>query len=564
MNQPDSSAAPAPATSIASGRQTSAAAAAPASAAVARSDRLPVGVWLVAAAFVALQLAVSGRYGFQQDELYFIVAGHHLAFGYVDQPPIAPLLTRVTGLLGVSPTAIRIVPALAGGATVVMAGKLAALFDAGRLGRVLAAIATACAPVLLGATHIANTTPLDLLAWTTVLLCTCMALLRGLPRWWLLAGATAGLGLESDNLLILLLIGIFIGILASAHRGVLRTPWPWLGAAIAAVIWSPNLIWQAANGWPQLAMASALHRENISPADYAASLPAQLVYAGLLATPLLIAGLVTLWRTPELRFIVVATALIVVYVVAWIPGRPYYTDGVLPAVLAAGSVAAERWIARGRRSTLRRVLVLARPGDRCCGDTAGRHPRPAGQCRPWPAGDRSAERAWRHRRMAAADRCSCRRGRRPGTERRSRRPRSSPGTTQKPGHCRFSARATTCRPCCPARTPTGRGGPAMRPTAPCSRSTRSARCGPTSAACPAPDYLLRAGQRAQRLDRHPDRRVHQPDEHLARAVAAAEVLRLGPAASRRACDRAICLRRPPGTCAGADQLHTGRLLTSAK
>jgi hypothetical protein len=71
---------------------------------VSPSDRVPVLAWVIAAVFVAVELAVSGRYGFLQDELYFIVAGHHLAFGYVDQPPLAPLLTRVTGLLGVSPT----------------------------------------------------------------------------------------------------------------------------------------------------------------------------------------------------------------------------------------------------------------------------------------------------------------------------------------------------------------------------------------------------------------------------------------------------------------------------
>ena len=109
-------------------------------------DRVPVLVWVIAAIFVAAELAVSGRYGFQQDELYFIVAGHHLAFGYVDQPPLAPLLTRITGILGVSPTAIRIIPALAGGAIVIMAARLAALFGAGRFGRVLAALTTACAP----------------------------------------------------------------------------------------------------------------------------------------------------------------------------------------------------------------------------------------------------------------------------------------------------------------------------------------------------------------------------------------------------------------------------------
>ena len=82
---------------------------------VGHDDRIPVAVWVIAACYVALELAVSGRYGFQQDELYFLVASHHLAFGYVDQPPLAVLLTRTTDLLGTNPTAIRILPALAGG-----------------------------------------------------------------------------------------------------------------------------------------------------------------------------------------------------------------------------------------------------------------------------------------------------------------------------------------------------------------------------------------------------------------------------------------------------------------
>src|SRR5215831_9774563 len=240
------------------------------------SDRVPVPAWLIAAVFVAVELAVSGRYGFQQDELYFIVAGHHLAFGYVDQPSLVPLLTRITtGIMGVTPAAVRVIPALASGAVVVMAARLAALFGAGRFGQALAALATACAPIVIGATHLGNTTPLDLLAWAAVLLCVTTALLRHRPRWWLGAGAAAGAGLETNNLMVLLLAGLALGILVTEHRSALRTRWPWLGAGIAAAIWAPNVIWQATHGWPQLAMASALHQQNTSAADHLGGLPGQ-------------------------------------------------------------------------------------------------------------------------------------------------------------------------------------------------------------------------------------------------------------------------------------------------
>ncbi len=320
-------------------------------------DRIPGAAWLIAAVFVAVELAVSDRYGFQQDELYFLVASHHLAFGYVDQPPLAVLLARTTDIFGTNPTAIRILPALAGGTIVLIAARLAALLRGGRPARVLAALATATAPVLLGATHIGNTTPYDLLAWAVVLLCVTTALLRDRPRWWLGAGAAAGLGLENEYLVVTLIGALVIGILAtSAHRRVLATPWPWLGGVIALAIWAPNLAWQFANGWPQLTMASALHDQNTSAADYIAGLPGQLVYTGFLGVPLVIAGFIRLYRHPELRFLAVAATLVVLYVLAWVPGKVYYSDGMLPALIAAGSVSAEGWLARGR-PRLRQGLV---------------------------------------------------------------------------------------------------------------------------------------------------------------------------------------------------------------
>ena len=326
--------------------------------AVPDDDRVPLAAWLIAAAFVAVELAVSNRYGFQQDELYFLVASHHLALGYVDQPPLAVLLARTSDVLGVHPAAIRILPALAGGAMVVLAARLAALFGGGRAARVIAALAVAIAPVFLGATHIGNTTPYDLLAWTAVTACAATAVLRGRPRWWLGAGVAAGLGVEDEYLILTLLAALVIGILVtSAHRAVLATRWPWLGGIIALAIWLPNLAWQFASGWPQLTMASALHQQNTSAGDYLGGLPAQLVYAGLLGIPLVIAGLIRLWRAGQLRFLGVTATLILIYVLAWIPGKVYYADGILPAVLAAGSVSAEGWIARARRPRARRAAI---------------------------------------------------------------------------------------------------------------------------------------------------------------------------------------------------------------
>jgi hypothetical protein len=105
-------------------------------------------------------------------------------------------------------------------------------------------------------------------------------------------------------------------------------------------------------------MAAALHQQNTSPGSYAAGVPAQFLFVGLLLAPLVVAGFVRLWRTPELRFIAIAATLVVVYVLAWVPGKPYYSDGMAAVVLAAGAAATERWAARGRRPRLRRGIVV--------------------------------------------------------------------------------------------------------------------------------------------------------------------------------------------------------------
>jgi 4-amino-4-deoxy-L-arabinose transferase-like glycosyltransferase len=298
---------------------------------------------LVAAAFVLLELAVSWRYGFHRDELYFIAAGRRLGFGYVDQPPLAPLLTRVGILLfGVSPTAIRIAPALAGGGVVVMGGLTARALGGRVAAQVLAGVAVACAPVTLAAAHLANTTIYDLLAWSAIVLLVIVAVNGGRPSLWLAVGVVAGVGLENKDLPLLLLGALGLGLVLTGRWRALVNRWVLAGALAALLLWLPNLLWQAAHGWPELAMSRALRAEHSTASDYATVLPAQLLYIGFASVPLAAIGLARLWRTRELRFLALAVAVVVAFVVVDVPGRAYYTDGLMPVVFAAGAVSIER------------------------------------------------------------------------------------------------------------------------------------------------------------------------------------------------------------------------------
>ena len=313
-------------------------------------------MWLVAAAVVALELAVSARYGFHRDELYFVVAGRRAAFGYVDQPPLAPMLTRLaTALFGTSPSAVRVFPALAAGGVVLTTAVTARLLDGGRRAQLIAALAMGCAPVTLAAAHLANTTICDLLAWSVTLACALNAIVHGRSRAWLGAGVAAGLGLENKDLLLLLVAALAVALVLTGRGRVFLDRWFWAGVAIAVALWLPNLLWQATHGWPERTMSRSLRREHSTGSDYAGVVPAQFVYLGVAATGIAVAGVRRLRQERSLRFLAVALGLVVVFVVGYIPGRPYYTDGLLPLVFAAGAVAIDQHL--GAAGSARRWLV---------------------------------------------------------------------------------------------------------------------------------------------------------------------------------------------------------------
>jgi dolichyl-phosphate-mannose-protein mannosyltransferase len=314
----------------------------------------PVTPWLyaLAAAYALAHTAVVSRYGIFRDELYYVACARHLAWGYVDHPPAIALLTRIElALFGQSVAALRVLPILAGAATVVLAGLVARELGGGRFAQVAAGLAVAISPVYLFLFHILSMNAVEVLLWTVAAYVLVRLLGGADPRLWLLFGAVAGVGLETKHSMLLLGFGVFLGVLLSPARRLLASPWPWLGGLLAALLFAPNLLWEVRHGWPTLEFArNAEAGKNVhySPLAFFGQQALQMQPWTL---PLWLAGLLGLLFAPSLRrFRALGWAYLAIAAVLLVQAsKPYYLAPAYPWLLAAGAVLLDRWTAeRGR------------------------------------------------------------------------------------------------------------------------------------------------------------------------------------------------------------------------
>jgi hypothetical protein len=306
---------------------------------------------LIAGAAVAVEMAVSARYGYVRDELYFLSAGRHLAFGYVDQPPLTPLLARLgAALTGNTLSGFRVLPALALGALVVMTAAMSGRLGAGRTGQVLAALAAATCGEYLGAMHELTTTTPDFVFWAATLLLVMKLLASQDPRWWVAVGACAGLASEAKWNIAFLLAALAAGFALTGARRLLRSRYLLIGALIAAALAAPDLSWQAAHGWPGLEVFRALQTE--AGHNRLVYWPAQVFYTGVALTPLWVAGAVWSLRSAAARpFRPVAIACVAVIALQFVlGGKAYYSGAAYTFLLAAGCLPLERRLGRRRAS----------------------------------------------------------------------------------------------------------------------------------------------------------------------------------------------------------------------
>lgn len=316
--------------------------------------------WIGAAAVLAVHLAGNPHYGYFRDELYFIICGFHPQFGYVDQPPVIPLLAAFTQMFGHSLFLLRALAAVCAAAGAYVTCLLVIELDGSVFALVLAILAFFFTNVLMAFGSKVTTDTMGLWAWPLIALFV-LRMVKGADlRLWLAVGAVAGLSIESKYSVLFFLVAVILALLLTPQRHVLRTWWFAAGIIVAVVIALPNFIWQWQNGFPMLTLLEAgQNGKNIlvGPVMYVLQ---ELLITGFFLAAVWIAGLVWMLRNSTARFLAYAYVLLIGEMM-FFHGKDYYPGDVYSIVIAGGAVGIEAWTRGHRiaRSIIATAVVVA-------------------------------------------------------------------------------------------------------------------------------------------------------------------------------------------------------------
>jgi hypothetical protein len=325
-----------------------------------REAGLPLLVLPLVKLLLHLQPPAAG-YGYHRDELYYLACADHLGFGYVDHPPFSILvLAVVRAVLGDSIGAIRVVSAVAGAAMVALVGVMVRQLGGGRLAQATAMVAALVAPFYITLGQYYSMNAFDLLVWGIAAHLLLRIVHGGSPKLWLLLGVVLGIGVENKLSVLWLCFGLAVGLLLTRHRALLRTRWPWLGAAIAVALAAPHVAWQIAHGWPSLEFVRNATEHKIVPLGPVGFFKSQVKGMFIPAAPIWMAGLVFLLLRPgrPVRILGWVYAAVFALLVASPAARAGYLAPAYMFLLPAGGVALETWLGRLRAWILGPYIAL--------------------------------------------------------------------------------------------------------------------------------------------------------------------------------------------------------------
>jgi hypothetical protein len=302
-------------------------------------------------------LAQHAGYGIFRDELYYLVCGRRLAFGYVDQPPLTALQARVSEMLFGHDTmwSLRLISGVAGAAKVFLTGLLCWSLGGSRRAAALAMLGVVAGGVYLGIDGYMSMNSFDPVFW---MLCA-LALIRivqssspsEVRNWWIVFGLSAGLAFENKDSVAFFLIAMLVALLLTPQRRILANRSFVVAICLIVLVALPNFLWQVRNHFPTLEW---LHDVQASDKDVKLG-PVPFFLAQIVTlTPsnIFLWGTGVLWllfakTTRSYRFLGVLYVVFLALMMA-LHAKDYYLVPAYPVFFAAGAVALFSWAGRLR------------------------------------------------------------------------------------------------------------------------------------------------------------------------------------------------------------------------
>ena len=213
----------------------------------------------------------------------------------------------------------------------------------------------ALAPVNLVVHGFFSMNAVDVLVWEVAFVALSRTLRSGSRARWLGLGTLLGIGLLNKISTLWLGLGLFAGLLSTPPRAVLRSPWPWAAAALAACVFLPHVLWQVAYGWPTADFMRIATTQKMLPVSPLELFAQQVLVWNPLALPVWAVGFIALLRRPATdpdRVFAIVFATTAALLIASGTSRPNYLALAVPPLVAAGAIAFERASLRPRWSWL--------------------------------------------------------------------------------------------------------------------------------------------------------------------------------------------------------------------
>ena len=277
-----------------------------------------------------------------RDEYLYLAEGRHLAWGYMEVPPLLSIFAALTHVLGDGVFWIKLWPALFGALTFLMVGKMV-LSLGGRSFALVLSWLPFVIDVYMRLFFLFQPNFLEVFFWTAIGYCVIGWIQSGRTAWLYGLGVSIGLGMMSKYSVAFYTVSVLAGLAISRHRGIYRNKHFYFALALAGLIFLPNAFWQYAHNFPVVKHMTELQDEQlkyIKPGEFIIS---QLLM-NLPCVYVWIAGLLFMVWNPDGKpyralgwaYVGVITLLVALH------GKDYYALGAYPVLFAFGGCYLER------------------------------------------------------------------------------------------------------------------------------------------------------------------------------------------------------------------------------